>query len=259
MEQTELNKSVNEILPVLCIVCNNINKHRVISSVDKSGKESMSHWDDWNDWYYWHNDFQIIECQGCSTVSFRSTSSNSEDFEYVDDYGNMQSTLTELIYPKRNRTTKNTKEFFNIPHNLRRIYREMIDCFNNENLTLCWAWVRALVEGLCIENGIMDWEIEISDKKWGTIRKRSDSLQGKINGLHEKWKLTKENADILHEHRFLWNNAMHELYAPSWWELSLAIEILEHVFDNLYEIPRKASQLKDKRLKNIWNALDELS
>lgn len=42
---------------------------------------------------------------------------------------------------------------------------------------------------------------------------------------------------------------MHDLSIPSKEELSLAIEILEHIFDSLYEIPRKGSQLKNKRLK----------
>jgi hypothetical protein len=44
---------------------------------------------------------------------------------------------------------------------------------------------------------------------------------------------------------------MHDLAAPGKGDLKLAIEILEHVFDNLYEIPNKAIQLKRNRL-NPW-------
>ena len=116
-------------------------------------------------------------------------------------------------------------------------------------MTLCGAGARALVEGLCKENGVTDGEIEYK-KTDGTItKKRTDNLQGKINGLHEKGKLTKENAEILHEHRFLGNTAIHDLSAPTKEELGLALEIIEHVFDNLYEIPEKALQLKHKRLR----------
>jgi hypothetical protein len=74
-------------------------------------------------------------------------------------------------------------------------------------------------------------------------------LQGKINGLHEKGKLTKEHAEILHEHRYLGNTSIHDLAAPSKEELSLALEIIEHVFDTIYEIPEKAIQLRHKRLR----------
>jgi hypothetical protein len=234
------NKSVDTILKVLCSTCKNINKHKVAASVEISGSEE---WGD-GEMYYWDGTYQIIECQGCETFSFRSDNSNSE--EYFEDGRTISN---ELIYPKRTSETWNTKGFFNIPSNLRRIYRETVDCFNNQNLTLCGAGIRALVEGLCKENGVIDGEIEIN-KADGTIsKKRVDNLQGKINGLHEIGKLTKENAEILHEHRFLGNTAIHDLTAPSTEEITLALEIIEHVFDNLYEIPEKAMQLKHKRLR----------
>ena len=102
---------------------------------------------------------------------------------------------------------------------------------------------------ICKENNILDGEVE-KLKADGTIEKRrTKDLQGKINGLYEKGKLTKESAEILHEHRFLGNSALHELSLPSKEELNLAIEIVENILDTLYEIPHKASQLKSKRLK----------
>jgi hypothetical protein len=239
MAKTELNISVDKILQVICLTCKNTNRHKVLTSVGTSGKESMGG----DDWFYWNSDFQILECQGCGNISFRSEHSNSEEY---DEDGH---SVNELIYPKRTSDTWNTKDFFNIPYNIRRIYRETIDCFNNKNLTLCGAGVRALVEGLCNENGVTQGEIEITKRDGSKQLKRVENLQGKINGLHEKGKLTKENAEILHEHRFLGNTAIHDLSAPTKEELSLALEIIEHVFDNLYEIPEKAMQLRHKRLR----------
>lgn len=238
MSKTEFNKSVNKILQVFCLTCKNTNRHKVLTSVDQSGKESMGY----DGWFYWNSDYQIIECQGCGNISFRNESSNSEEYDEEGYHSN------ELIYPKRTSDTWNTKDFFNIPYNLRRIYRETIDCYNNENLTLCGAGARALVEGLCKENGIIDGEVEYTKANGSIETKRVDNLQGKINGLYEKGKLTKENAEILHEHRFLGNTAIHNLSAPIKEELTLALEIIEHVFDNLYEIPQKALQLKQKRI-----------
>lgn len=229
MTKTEFNKSKNKILEVFCLTCKNDNKHKVLTSVCTSDEGIMYN----GEGPFWVSIFQIIECQGCGNISFRSEHSNSEDY---DEEGH---SVNELIFPKRNKDTWNTKVFFNIPYNLGRIYRETIDCYNNENLTLCGAGVRALVEGLCNENGVIDGEVEYTKIDGSTGKKRLDNLQGKINGLHEKGKLTKENAGILHEHRFLGNTAIHNLSAPTKEELSLALKIIEHILENLYEIPEK--------------------
>ena len=53
--------------------------------------------------------------------------------------------------------------------------------------------------------------------------------------------------DILHEHRFLCNEAIHELKTPSKEDLRLAIEIVENVFETLYGIPKKGMKLKKNR------------
>jgi hypothetical protein len=241
MIETIINKSADKIIPVFCMTCKNTNRHKVLVSVDQSGSELMGG----DDYLYWGSSYQVIECQGCGNLSFRNESSNSEDYDMEDGIH----TTYELLYPKRTKETWNTKEFLNIPYNLRRIYRETIDSFNNENLTLCGAGVRALVEGLCNENGVIDGEIDVTQKDGTIVKKRVDNLQGKINGLFEKGKLTKENAEILHEHRFLGNTAIHDLATPTKAELRLAIEIIEHVFDNIYEIPEKAMELRNKRLK----------
>ena len=56
MSKTEFNKSVNKILQVICLTCKNTNRHKVLTSVDQSGKESMGY----DEWFYWNSDFQII-------------------------------------------------------------------------------------------------------------------------------------------------------------------------------------------------------
>lgn len=55
---------------------------------------------------------------------------------------------------------------------------------------------------------------------------------------------TETSADTLHEHRYLGNDAVHQLARPSADELRLAIEIVEHTLDQLYELPEKAEELK---------------
>jgi len=118
VEKTELNKSVGDTIQVICLTCKNRNRHKIMASLDKDGKASL----DIDDWFLWKNKYQIIECQGCGTISFRIEESNSEDY---DEFGPC---VRELIYPKRTTETWNLKEFFNIPYNLGRIYNETVDC-----------------------------------------------------------------------------------------------------------------------------------
>ncbi len=239
-----LNKSINEIKELICITCKIETSHIVLTSVDSNGVE--------DDWFYWDTKHQIIQCQGCKSLSFRKENTNSEDH---DEEGN--SDITESLFPKRNNETWNSKDFFNIPYNLKRIYKETIDCYNNDNLTLCAAGIRALIEGLCKENGVFDGEVEYVKKDGTIVKKRLTNLAGKINGLYEKGELTKRNADVLHEHRFLGSEAIHDLSIPSKKDLALAIEITEHTFDSLYEMPNKASQLKYTRLRKKGEIDDE--
>jgi hypothetical protein len=239
MAKFEIDKTKDKTHKLICPSCNNTTKHIVLKSVNESGSE------DWDEYYtfHWNTDFEIVQCLGCETVSFRSESINSED---EDNEGRPFKHI--LLYPKRNKKTLPVKNYMNVPFNLQRIYRETIECYNNDFLTLCGAGVRALVEGLCKENGITGGDVEITKQDGTTETRRKTNLQGKINGLHQSGKLTEQNAEILHEHRFLGNEAVHELSAPSKEDLNLAIEIVENVFDTLYEIPNKGLKLKRKRL-----------
>lgn len=235
------NTTANQKRKVLCQSCDNVTQHIVINSVNESGEASMSEYAE--DMIYWNTDYEIIQCLGCENISFREVSSNSE---HDDEYGRPY--LTVLIYPKRSKDSWKLKNFINVPFNLQRIHRETISCYNNDNLTLCGAGVRALVEGICKENNIDGGDVEIEKPDGTKIKKFRKDLQGKINGLYQNGKLTEQNADILHEHRFMGNTAIHELSTPSKEDLGLALEIVESIFDTLYELPHKGRTLKRKRL-----------
>ncbi len=139
------------------------------------------------------------------------------------------------------------KEFLNVPSNLRRIYRETIESINNDVFTLSAAGLRALVDGLCAQLNVKDGPKESTKKNGTKETRRSRNLEGKIAGLQEKGYLTKKQSDVLHQHRYLGNEAVHELAQPSRDELALAVEIIEHVLDSVYEIPQKALDLQAKR------------
>lgn len=233
------NKTKGNVRQVLCLECKRPTRHLVTVSFDKDGSAWNRHegWD-----VSWTEHYQILECQGCSTVSFRHSSWFSENQEPGEDG------TIERLYPLRKESSLIARPFQNVPTTLRRIYSESVDCFNSESNTLCAAGLRALVEGICSEQGISDGPVEVSDKGGGTKIVRRADLSGRIAGLHERGLLTKSSADTLHEHRFLGNSAVHELARPADTELKLAVEILEHTLDALYEMPEKAALLRSRRI-----------
>jgi hypothetical protein len=229
------NGSKGKVISIHCIECKRSTRHLVNVSLDKLGSDSNEHegWSvDWSDRY------QVIECQGCETVSFRHESWFSEAQDFDDDG------TSERLYPLRNKDAVNARPYHNVPSNLRRIYTELVDCFNNDSPTLCAAGLRSLVEGICAQQGIVDGPVQAPAKGGGTQTVRRDNLEGRISGLQEKGLLTQSSAQTLHEHRYLGNSAVHELARPSADELKLAIEIVEHVLEQLYELPEKAAELR---------------
>lgn len=246
MSKTVVNfttsKMKGKVVDVPCTECGRTTKHDVTVSLDKQGSE-FDRAEGWS--IDWTDNYQVIRCKGCETVSFRHRSWFSEG--YMPEYG--EDGVTERLYPKREANSLKAKPLLNVPTTLRRIYGEVIDCFNNDNSTLCAAGLRAIVEGTCADQAIADGPVEAPKKGGGTQVIRKDNLEGKIAGLAEKGILTAKGAETLHEHRYLGNDAVHQLARPSRDELRLAVEILEHVFDQLYEIPEKALELKRKAAK----------
>lgn len=236
------NKSKGRVLDIPCIACGRSTKHLVKVSYDEDGCE-VNRRENWS--VEWMHNYQVIQCQGCETFSFRHQSWCDQDFypEAGDDG------TTERLYPKRSTNDVTAKPFLNVPTTLRRIYVELIDCFNNECHTLCAAGLRALVEGICADQKIGDGPIAMPVKGGGTTTLRKNNLEGKIAGLEEKGILTQVGAQTLHQHRYLGNEAVHELARPSVEELTLAIEIIEHILEQLYEIPAKAESLRSNIAK----------
>lgn len=229
------NQTKDKVLSVQCLSCKGATKHRVTGSLDKEGTE----YDQCEGWSVdWTDRYQIIQCQGCDSVSFRHQSWFSEGQDFDEDG------ITERLYPLRGATTISAKPMQNVPTNLRRIYSELVDCYNNQSPTLCAAGLRALVEGICAQQGVLDGPVELPSKGGGTQTVRRDNLEGRIAGLQEKGLLAPASAQTLHEHRYLGNDAVHELARPSEDELRLAIEIVEHTLEQLYELPEKAEELR---------------
>jgi hypothetical protein len=65
--------------------------------------------------------------------------------------------------------------------------------------------------------------------------------------LAEKGFISSKQANALHEIRFLGNDAAHELDIPTVEVVSHAIDIVEHLMEQVYEQPEKAAALKARK------------
>lgn len=245
-----LNRSQGEKFKAFCATCKCDTNHEAVQSVDVRGSEMFRYGPGENDLNSidWLDEYQVIKCLGCDTFSFRHRNWFSEAQEYYgpDDY---HDGTTVRLYPQRGKDVLAAKDFYNVPKNLRAIYKEVISCFNSEAPVLCAAGLRASIEGLCAANGVTEGPVQETKPDGTVVIKRKNNLEGKISGLSEKGFLTARNAGLLHEHRYIGNDAVHELWRPSDSDLKIAIEIVEHMFESIYEIPEKAEALKLARTK----------
>jgi len=215
-----------------CSTCSRPTNQKVLKEEEIKYHEQETGW--WDDTSY-----QIIQCMGCDTISFRKLYNDiSIQQSYEED------TTSQELYPKRGSHSRPIKAYRNLPIDIKKVYQETIDAYNNNLTLLCGVGIRAVVEAICIDKAITEGIFTNSSGK----QVKSKSLDGKIYGLASKGYLTSDNAEILHELRFLGNAAVHELSTPSLDELSLAIDIIELIIDNIYEVKHKAQKLMTKRI-----------
>ena len=209
------NENLQQI-KVFCQDCEKETNHLIWSSVPLDGH---------NEEYdvVWHAIYQIIQCLGCDAMSFRSEHWDSETNEY--DGG-----ASEILYQRwspKVTPNKNYRQYSDLPSSIDGLYRETIECYNNGILILCAGGIRALVEGICLEKQI-----------------HGKNLEEKIDNLCAGGYLTKDNANVLHQHRLLGNKALHELSVPRKDVLRISIGIIESMLELLYEIPSQVQELE---------------
>ncbi|MEX6017818.1 DUF4145 domain-containing protein [Providencia vermicola] len=232
------NYSKGLVVKEICVQCNRETNHEIVTSYELHGQEDCGG----GHTIEWGNSCQVIQCKGCEVLSFREENSCSEDvYQISDDEWDDGTRIT--LYPKRSEHMIVAKEFDNVPSPLVRIYKESIEAFNNDSFVLAAAGLRALVEGICSYLEISDGPVILESGK--IIRK--NNLEVKIFGLNERGHLTVSSAKSLHEHRFMGNNAVHALKRSTRGDLLIAIDLLEHSLNEIFEVQAKAEGLEVSR------------
>lgn len=220
-DKLTLNNDVNNEINVQCPRCVGSTAHKILANANLSGGDG--HMD-------WQTDYQILQCSGCKTISYRSESSNSENFDYrTDEYGNEELVyqITEKLYPPRIYGYSGLGEDrWLLPDSLRRIYDETSSALTTDQPVLTGIGVRAILETLCKDKAA-----------------NGNSLFNQIDDLVSKGILTPARASVLHQIRTLGNLSAHEVAPHTPAQLSLAMTVVDHLLEEVYILPEKTQRL----------------
>lgn len=217
-----------------CGKCKTYTNQDVLHESEKHDAEEDGWWET--------RQYQIIQCAGCETISFRQIYTDIQmESAWSPEDGDGRPMSIDL-FPNNSIHHLPINSFSHTPLNIRAIYKETMESYNNNQLILCSGGLRAIIEGICSNKKVLGINKVIKGKTVFV-----SNLETKIEGLAEQGFLTTGNATILHNLRFIGNDALHELAAPTKSELKLAIKIIEHTIESLYELDYKAKRLASHR------------
>lgn len=204
----------NTQIQVRCSQCGTTTNHRVVKAVDLAGydEEAAIHFD---------SSYQIVQCLGCNSHSFRAIASNSDDIDF--ETGNAVVREDQYPNPQRGRVPLSGL-MFSFPMHLERIYAETVKALNEKQLVLCGVGVRAVIECIVKDQGAT-----------------GKDLLAQIDSLVKGGKLTTSGGDILHQIRTLGNLAAHQVAAHSREELWLALDVIDNLLQAVYILPQEAA------------------
>lgn len=170
-------------------------------------------------------DYMIIQCKGCNTISFLRRDSgsfyDSKEEKYYMDYN-----FPEIEFSSGFRFLSQ-EEQDSVPYNIRGLYQELELVFENEGNKLAGVGLRMLVEAICLEQKIMGSNLKI-----------------KIEKLHDKGLISKNEIPILDKLREMGNTSAHEIKSFPLDKLEYALDILNHVLKSIYVLPKINRKLK---------------
>jgi Domain of unknown function (DUF4145) len=166
--------------------------------------------------------YQITECMGCETKSFRQV---VEEIEYAyqvsDDKWEIPTTID--VYPKFIKGHRVLDGDYHLPVVVGKIYQEVLLAFQEDALILAGLGLRGTVEAVCND-------LQITGR----------NLDVRISKLASAGNISRKDAERLHGIRFMGNDAAHEIKKPKTEQLSVALKIVEHLLSSVYILEEEA-------------------
>ncbi|EJG1062843.1 DUF4145 domain-containing protein [Vibrio vulnificus] len=195
-----------------CRRCANRTNHVVLSEHLESEREE----------YAYDHTFQITECLGCNTKSFREVYEEIEHAYQISDTDWEIPTSVD-VYPKFIVGHREFEGGYHLPSLVERIYKEVLLAIQEDALILAGLGLRGTVEAVCNDLGISGRSLDI-----------------RISKLATAGYISKRDVERLHGIRFMGNDAAHELKKPKQEQLSVALKIVEHLLASVYVLEKEA-------------------
>lgn len=208
-----------------CRNCKGLRNHKILSEKKTRGSDDVNY-------IQWINNYFIIECLGCETISFLNIYSDSDMIDYnengePDYYNNI------TLYPFYLDEGKELEYVYYLPPIIKNIYKETISAFKANAYILTAGGFRAIIEAVC-----------------NNLKIRKDDLSKRIDLLHDKGHLTLNESKRLHSIRFLGNDALHEMATPKKEQLLILLDITNHLLENLFIHDKKIGSKIDSIIDN---------
>ena len=219
-----------------CNSCNQETNHKYIAESNKSYYEVEDDGHREHLVYQETTDYEFWSCLGCDTALLEEKFNCSGMCDYNgEDFYQYQ------YYPPRSNVLKREpKKFMHIDKNLKSTYEEIIQTSNLSLQIVSAMGIRALLEGICIKEGIDE--------------SKAYTLNGKIDKLKEESSIPEGIIQGLKSLKFIGDDAAHRLTTTSKHNISIAIDLLEALLINLYEAKFDLAQKAERVCKaNVQN------
>jgi hypothetical protein len=207
-----------------CPLCGHHTNHEVLF-VEKKG--SLPEED-----FGWNQDYEVIRCRGCENIQFRTTYSDEGMVSYShDEEGDYYNDVK--YFPSFIMRHSRLEKLYGLPDKIRIVYLETLEALKSNCYLLTGVGLRAIIEAICIAENIA-----------------GRNLEQKINSLSRNKLITEKDSHRLHSIRFLGNDSVHEMSVPKQSQITIALNIIEHLLNNLYLIDIEANEQLDTIIIN---------
>lgn len=203
-----------------CSECDRDTRHEVLAEQTESEYE-----------YRVDTSYQIVECRGCGTKSFRKVIRWIEDSFQIDD-DNWETPQDVFCYPNILKGHKAVPDIDKAPDLVGDIYKQSLEAIKSKSKVLAGIGLRATIEAICNER-------QVSGR----------SLEQRIDKLGKTGLISAADVDRLHAIRFLGNDAAHEIQAADAKGLLIALRIIETLIVNLYVLDGHANGVLETLIK----------
>lgn len=204
-----------------CVSCKRETNQLVLSSKKTSnGNEKVETEENFTE-------YMILECGGCKTISFliRET---TEHVSFGETY------CYDRNYPKKIDSYEEYKflrdeDHEQLPVKIYELYNEVRVAFENEVSVLAGLGLRTIIEAICLQQKIS-----------------GNSLFNKIKTLETKSLISPNERELLDKLRVIGNMSAHEIKAFPMDKLGYALDIVNHVLQSVYILPKINKKLNIK-------------